>query len=780
MPSARLTLTNGLQVTLRHAPHLKRCAAAIRVRAGSHDAPRAWPGLAHFLEHLFFLGNARFAIDDALMRYVQRQGGQVNASTRERTTDFFFEVPVAAFEGGVERLCEMLVRPQADSAQQLREREVIHAEFIAWARNPEARRQFALLQSVSAQHPLSGFHAGNRYSLPVPAADFQQALKAFHQHFYQAGQMTLSLVGPQPLATLQALAVRYGAAFASGHAVEQCAAPALLADAARVEQLPGQLDRLLAYEHLPSGAAQAIAFLDTWLSDTRPGGLLGALRERCWLEDFSFAPLHQFAGQALLHARFKLSQAAPAEQVDALFRDWLSFLRSADLGALNSEYARIQQSRALAAGALELARRDSSGQPFEALDAQGLAALQHVLEPFAGASQHPWYLPPAEPLLAAALDEAGTATTPPLGISHSSVLPALRQYGVVYLRWQVRSALHARLWRVLEGTLRPLVERAARASVELDFSACEHVWQLRCAGAPAAVIAVVEQALGLLRQPGAQGWTAPPAAEPPLIPIRLLLKQLPGYIVGRDQGPLPSCLIAQADLDALWLHAQWQGMTCGFAETVQPALNALLAQVPGHAGQTKAASGSSPQVWEHVPLPEGEQALLVFCPAPAGSEAVYRLLAHRLQGPFYQHLRVELQLGYAVFSALRQLHGRTGLLLGVQSPKADPAEILGHMRNLVATFCHDLVDDSEARQALAAQFHEPDMGNAEVAEWAWQARLAGVDTPSLTALQADIHNVTPQQLEHAALHLFDNALYLASAPQNSLLLPLAQQPFTHV
>lgn len=778
MSSAHLTLPNGLHVTLRHAPRLKRCAAAVRVRAGSHDAPRAWPGLAHFLEHLFFLGNPQFPLDDALMQYVQRQGGQVNASTRERTTDFFFELPLAAFEGGIERLCAMLAGPQADLAQQLREREVIHAEFIAWARNPEAQRQFALLQSVSAQHPLSGFHAGNRYSLAVHDAAFQQALKDFHQRFYQAGQMTLSLVGPQSLATLEALAVRYGAAFATGQAFEQRRAPALLADAARVEQRPGQLDTVLGYEHLPSGAAQAIAFLETWLSDTRPGGLLAALRERRWLEDFSFAALHEFAGQALLHARFKLGEAAPADQVEALFRDWLSFLRGADLTVLNNEYARIQQSRALAAGALELARRDSAAQPFSALDADGLAALQHVLEPFAGAPRHPWHLPPAEPLLAAEFNDV-PATPTPTGVIHSPVLPALRQYGVINLRWQVRSALRARLWRVLENALRPLVERAKRASVALNFNECEHVWQLHCAGAPAAVVAVTQEALALLRLPGAQDWTTHPGAEPALIPIRLLLKQLPGYIVGHDQWPLPSCLIAQADLDALWQHAQWQGMTCGFAEAVQPALNVLLAQVPGQPGVSEVACASDAQAWHHVPLPEGEHALLVFCPAPAGSEAVYRVLAHRLHGPFYQRLRVELQLGYAVFSALRQLQGRTGLLLGVQSPKADPAEILEHMRSVVATLCHGLADDAEARQALAAQFHEPDMDNAEVAEWAWQARLAGVDAPSLGTLQGAILAVTADQLEQAALHLFDNTLYLASAAHDGLL-PAAQQPFTQV
>lgn len=38
------TLANGLRVTLRHVPGLKRSAAALRVAAGSHDVPLAWPG----------------------------------------------------------------------------------------------------------------------------------------------------------------------------------------------------------------------------------------------------------------------------------------------------------------------------------------------------------------------------------------------------------------------------------------------------------------------------------------------------------------------------------------------------------------------------------------------------------------------------------------------------------------------------------------------------------------------------------------------------------------
>ena len=67
---SRLTCNNGLTLTVRHEPRLKHSAAYLRVAAGSHDVPAAWPGLAHFLEHLLFLGTDRFPPAQGLMAYV--------------------------------------------------------------------------------------------------------------------------------------------------------------------------------------------------------------------------------------------------------------------------------------------------------------------------------------------------------------------------------------------------------------------------------------------------------------------------------------------------------------------------------------------------------------------------------------------------------------------------------------------------------------------------------------------------------------------------------------
>ena len=103
-----------------------------------------------------------------------------------------------------------------------------------------------------------------------------------------------------------------------------------------------------------------------------------------------------------------------------------------------------------------------------------------------------------------------------------------------------------------------------------------------------------------------------------------------------------------------------------------------------------------------------EAALLLFCPAPSQSladEAAWRLLGHLLQGPFYQRLRVELQIGYAVFSGIRQINGQTGLLLGVQSPSVSLEGIADHLHTFLQQL-PTLIDslDDLGNQALAQQF----------------------------------------------------------------------------
>lgn len=789
------TLANGLRVSLRHAPGLKRCAAALRVAAGSHDAPLAWPGLAHFLEHLFFLGTERFPADDGLMAYVQRHGGQLNASTRERTTDFFFELPPQAFAGGLERLCDMLAHPRLNPDDQLCEREVLEAEFIAWSQDAEAQRQVALFDGLASDHPLRGFHAGNRDSLAVQKPDFQQALSAFYQRFYQTGQITLSLAGLQSVDELRSLAERLSADFAVGEQQPQSAPPALMATVNRSYQQADErrLNLLFAFEALPNASREALDFLCTWLNASKPGGVFAELRHRQLIDGLKAAPLYQFAGQALLQIEFNLTASAETQTgiIRELLGDWLSFFAdAADWSELREEYTLLQQRKRQASNALTLARLD--GEKLEPeLSESGVIALKAILQ-----QMNPtpvdnlnvtWQLPPANPLLRSAEVPAPAGlirgqTSAHRGLrtfaqdrtrsrrerSPMQFSPALADdsgEAAVCLRWRLDSAPPANLQPTLTRSLQDLCDDASQAGVDLTFNETGNQWLLKMSGQHEPMPAILEQALLRLTNPAADAWlnTESPA---PLIAIRQLLKVLPLHCLG--QGSQPTSQPASAgDLQHIWASARWDGLAAGLPTTVQTAITRALSRVPGipDSEMTAPVSIAGQHLWSEVASDTNENALLLFCPTPTqelADEAAWHLLAQLYQTPFYQRLRVELQLGYAVFSGARQINGQTGLLFGVQSPNAPVKEILEHIEAFLKKLPEliSTLDDAaliNQRQTLAEQLDGNAMPLAQAFELLWQGKLGGHSSDYLLQLQQAVLRLDRTALLDAARRLIHAA-----------------------
>ncbi|MGZ7455773.1 pyrroloquinoline quinone biosynthesis protein PqqF [Pseudomonas sp. Ma2-10] len=773
------TLANGLRVTLRHAPDLKRSAAALRVAAGSHDVPLAWPGLAHFLEHLLFLDTERFPASQGLMAYVQGHGGQVNARTSDRTTDYFFELPPQAFTGGLERLSDMLAHPRMNPDDQRREREVLHAEFVAWSRDTAAQQQFALFDGLSAAHPLRAFHAGNRYSLPVPQPEFQQALQGFYQRFYQTGQMTLSLTGPQSVDELRAMALHFSAAIPAGGKVSQQAPTSLMdsSDKSYQQAAARRLDLLFAFEALPDSSPKALAFLCHWLNVTKPGGLLAHLRERGLADSLKAAPLYQFAGQALLHIEFTLPADATPNGIRERLLDWLGFFASQQpWTGLHEEYGTLLLRQQQVSSALQLARLDSEQRETE-LAESGIAALKEVLKHIDAVDNFTgqWQRPTPNPFLYAETPPPNTGlirgqTSKHRGLrtfaqdrsrgrrerssmQFSQALPDSSAEGAVYLRWRLDAAPHSNLQASLEHRLQPLREDARQAGVDFSFAASGNEWLLKMTGLQEPMPTILEHALKELTKPGDNFSQEKPNVA--LMPIRQLLKALPDHCFEHS--------VDSHDLMLLWSSARWDGLATGLSIQTHAAMGLALNRVPGTADNQLAPPSpiNAQHLWSTVDTGSSEHALLLFCPtatANIADEAVWRLLAHVCQTPFYQRLRVELQLGYAVFSALRQIHGQTGLLFGVQSPSVAALDLLEHIEHFLcglAGLIGDIDDQTfiEQRQALADQFDSAALPNAQAAELLWQGKLAGHSSEYLTQLPQAILMIDRETLLAAAQRL---------------------------
>ena len=793
----RLTLDSGLTLSLRHEPRLKRCAAFLRVHAGSHDVPAAWPGLAHFLEHLLFLGTERFAADDNVMAYVQRHGGQINARTSERHTDFFFELPPAAFEGGVERLCDMLAHPRMNLDDQLREREVLHAEFIAWAREPSAQRQLSLLQPLNPTHPLRAFHAGNRYSLPIPRPAFQQALRDFYQQFYHASNMSLSLVGPMPEDTLRALAERHTDQWTTNLTCAQARPPALMPSNEKAYQLlTGQcLNLVFPFEQLPEASDAALDFLCHWINADKPGGLIAQLREQQLCSRLKAEVLYQFNDQALLHFEFSAPHniAHHAAQIFDTVYDWLAFFSAQqDWPAQRREYQLLQQRQQEVGSALQLARRDAE-QRAPDLSEKAVDALKVLLQRMLPATQpparHAWQLPAPNPFLATPKEPANAGlirgqTSAHRGLrtfaqdrlrsrrdgssamSFSAELPTLDGEATVYLRWRLAATPASTLLPALEARLRPLQHDARQAGVELSFSAGGNDWLLKLHGFHMPLPAILEHALRALSAPTVDTLSPPPAT--PLMPIRQLLKRLPDASLQATDSVI-------SDVAQCWASARWDGLAVGLPAATQPLISAALSKAPGTPDASlPTLEHPAQRRWITEACDSSEHALLVFCPAPIGdleADAAWRLLAHLTHTPFYQQLRVEQQLGYAVFSGLRQLNGQVGLLLGVQSPHASCAEIFEHIRTFLADLPTQInaLDETcfiQARAALAQQFSPETLSGSQASELLWHAKLGGHPSDYLKGLYGALMRLDQRTTLKAAQHIAQpNCAWLCVATQ---------------
>jgi insulysin len=88
----KLDLPNGMEVLLIHDADDEKASAALSVGVGFHSDPEKIAGLAHFLEHMLFLGSKDYPREEAFKEFMGSHGGMTNAYTSHDETVFFFDV----------------------------------------------------------------------------------------------------------------------------------------------------------------------------------------------------------------------------------------------------------------------------------------------------------------------------------------------------------------------------------------------------------------------------------------------------------------------------------------------------------------------------------------------------------------------------------------------------------------------------------------------------------------------------------------------------------------
>ncbi len=201
----KIRLDNGLEALLISDPNTDESGAALTVDVGSWQDPVEWPGQAHFIEHMLFLGNTTYPEENGMRRFLDEHGGSSNAYTAVGHTNYIFSINNNALPEALARFAAMFVSPRFAQESMAREEHAVDQEFTRAIENDGWRTELIHRQLNNPNHPDSRFGMGNLDTLGEMT---HAQAKGWFENHYSANLMHLVIISDLPLDELQELVVK--------------------------------------------------------------------------------------------------------------------------------------------------------------------------------------------------------------------------------------------------------------------------------------------------------------------------------------------------------------------------------------------------------------------------------------------------------------------------------------------------------------------------------------------------------------------------------------------
>ncbi|KAF2617855.1 hypothetical protein F2Q68_00038417 [Brassica cretica] len=188
----------------------KKAAAAMCVAMGSFLDPPEAQGLAHFLEHMLFMGSSEFPDENEYDSYLSKHGGSSNAYTEMEHTCYHFEVKREFLQGALKRFSQFFVAPLMKTEAMEREVLAVDSEFNQALQNDACRLQQLQCYTSAKGHPFNRFSWGNKKSLSGAmenGVNLRECIMKLYKEYYHGGLMKLVVIGGESLDTLESWVV---------------------------------------------------------------------------------------------------------------------------------------------------------------------------------------------------------------------------------------------------------------------------------------------------------------------------------------------------------------------------------------------------------------------------------------------------------------------------------------------------------------------------------------------------------------------------------------------
>jgi len=185
-------LDNNINYILIEDNQIDNSSVCVAVKTGTINNPIEFQGLAHFLEHMLFLGSKKYPKENYFDEKVQSYGGSSNAWTDTFETVYYFDVQTKHLEEMVDIFSRFFIDPLFDKDSVNREVNAVDSEHKKNINNDTWRTRQIIYNLAKKDSMINQFGTGDLNSLNKPG--LRDRMIKFYKEHYVSDNIAIGII----------------------------------------------------------------------------------------------------------------------------------------------------------------------------------------------------------------------------------------------------------------------------------------------------------------------------------------------------------------------------------------------------------------------------------------------------------------------------------------------------------------------------------------------------------------------------------------------------------
>jgi len=190
-------LNNNIKYILIQDDTLSKSYVSVAVNIGSYYNTKEYDGLAHFLEHMLFMGSEKYPDENYFNTILTKYGGNSNAYTSDENTVYFFNV----FDSGLLEIIDIFSRffidPLFDSKSLEREINAVHSEYEKNLNTDNYTIYQFIHYLMNKKLTINNFFCGNLNTLNK--TNIRDIMIEFYNKYYTSDNISICIMSCKPI-----------------------------------------------------------------------------------------------------------------------------------------------------------------------------------------------------------------------------------------------------------------------------------------------------------------------------------------------------------------------------------------------------------------------------------------------------------------------------------------------------------------------------------------------------------------------------------------------------